>query len=195
MLKASTPLCRHPIAFASFFLTLHLFVLQQVDTALDGLSTVLREAVVLRYLRGLSEKEAAVHAGCPVSAMKWRASDGIAKLRQRLATSQEREVLWLSSNTVAVIGTKAEIDAMKQRVGGEAATVEKDPRRADASRRKAPRLWMCRALAVGRPIRTLAVPATRSWPSPGRRLQNRKDASSTSRSRPAVCESRFRGSS
>ena len=60
-------------------------VLRQVDTALDGLSTVLREAVVLRYLRGLSEKEAAVQAGCPVSAMKWRTSDGIAKLRARLA--------------------------------------------------------------------------------------------------------------
>jgi RNA polymerase sigma factor (sigma-70 family) len=60
-------------------------VFQAVDAELDGLSAVLREALVLRYLRGLSEKEAAGQAGCPVSAMKWRASDGIAKLRQRLA--------------------------------------------------------------------------------------------------------------
>ncbi|MFZ4397806.1 MAG: sigma-70 family RNA polymerase sigma factor, partial [Kiritimatiellia bacterium] len=60
-------------------------VLRQVDTALDSLSAVLREAVVLRHLRGFSEQEAAAQAGCAVSAMKWRTSDGLAKLRQRLA--------------------------------------------------------------------------------------------------------------
>jgi RNA polymerase sigma factor (sigma-70 family) len=60
-------------------------VFKAVDAELDGLSAILREAVVLRYLRGLSEQEAAAQAGCPVSAMKWRTSDGIAKLRQRLS--------------------------------------------------------------------------------------------------------------
>jgi RNA polymerase sigma factor (sigma-70 family) len=60
-------------------------VLRQVDTALNSLSAVLREAVVLRHLRGFSEQEAAAQAGCAVSAMKWRTSDGLAKLRQRLA--------------------------------------------------------------------------------------------------------------
>ncbi len=60
-------------------------VLSQVDTALDDLSGVLREAVVLRYLRGFSERDAAAQAGCPVGTMKRRASDGISKLRRRLA--------------------------------------------------------------------------------------------------------------
>jgi tetratricopeptide (TPR) repeat protein len=60
-------------------------VLRQVDAALDGLSAILRQAVILRYLRGFSEQDAATQAGCPLGTMKWRASAGLAKLRQRLA--------------------------------------------------------------------------------------------------------------
>jgi RNA polymerase sigma factor (sigma-70 family) len=40
------------------------------------------------------------------------------------AASQEREVLWLSSNTVAIIGTKAELDVLKQQARGDAASTE-----------------------------------------------------------------------
>jgi len=40
------------------------------------LSAILREAIVLRYLRGFSEQAAAVAAGCPLGTMKRRASDG-----------------------------------------------------------------------------------------------------------------------
>jgi hypothetical protein len=40
------------------------------------------------------------------------------------AASQEREVLWLSSNTVAIIGTKAELDALKQQDRGDAASTK-----------------------------------------------------------------------
>jgi RNA polymerase sigma factor (sigma-70 family) len=60
-------------------------VFQAVDAELDGLSAILREAIVLRYLRGFSEQAAASAAGCPLGTMKRRASEGIAKLRQRLA--------------------------------------------------------------------------------------------------------------
>jgi len=63
----------------------HDAVRSHVDAELDGLSAILREAIVLRYLRGFSEQAAAVAAGCPLGTMKRRASDGIAKLRQRLA--------------------------------------------------------------------------------------------------------------
>jgi hypothetical protein len=45
----------------------------------------LRQAVVLRYLQGNSEKQAAELAACPQGTLSRRASDGIAKLRQRLA--------------------------------------------------------------------------------------------------------------
>ena len=40
------------------------------------------------------------------------------------AASREQDVLWLSSNTVAIIGTKAELDALKQQGGGDAASTE-----------------------------------------------------------------------
>jgi RNA polymerase sigma factor (sigma-70 family) len=60
-------------------------VLRCLDQELAGLSAVLRQAVVLRYLQGNSEKAAAELAGCPLGTLSWRASKGIAKLRQRLA--------------------------------------------------------------------------------------------------------------
>jgi RNA polymerase sigma factor (sigma-70 family) len=52
---------------------------------LESLSAKQREAVVLRYLEGRSEKEAAAAVGCSVAALSRRAADGIAKLRRRLA--------------------------------------------------------------------------------------------------------------
>ena len=60
-------------------------VLRCLDQELAGLSAVLREAVVLRYLQGNSEKAAAELAGCPLGTLSWRASKGLAKLRARLA--------------------------------------------------------------------------------------------------------------
>jgi formylglycine-generating enzyme required for sulfatase activity len=56
-----------------------------LDQELARLSAVLRQAVVLRYLQGNSEKQAAELAACPQGTLSRRASDGIAKLRQRLA--------------------------------------------------------------------------------------------------------------
>jgi RNA polymerase sigma factor (sigma-70 family) len=60
-------------------------VLSLVDEELGRLSAPLREAVILLYLRGLSQKEAIAVAGCPQGTLGRRASDGIARLRQRLA--------------------------------------------------------------------------------------------------------------
>ncbi len=60
-------------------------VLRCLDQELAGLSAVLRQAVVLRYLQGNSEKAAAELAGCPLGTLSRRTSKGIAKLRQRLA--------------------------------------------------------------------------------------------------------------
>lgn len=59
--------------------------LSQLDAELNKLSSVLKEAVILRYLEGHSERDAAELAGCPVGTMKWRLSEGIARLRTRLA--------------------------------------------------------------------------------------------------------------
>ena len=38
--------------------------------------------------------------------------------------SRERDVLWLGSNTVAIIGKKAELESLKKRAGGDAASTE-----------------------------------------------------------------------
>ncbi len=56
-----------------------------VYACLEDLSLVQRQAVVLRHLEGHSEKEAAEIANCSVDALSRRASDGMAKLRLRLA--------------------------------------------------------------------------------------------------------------
>jgi RNA polymerase sigma factor (sigma-70 family) len=60
-------------------------VLGMLDSALLGLPEPYREAVILRYLQNYSQEDAAQLAGCPLGTMKRRASEGIAKLRQRLA--------------------------------------------------------------------------------------------------------------
>ncbi len=52
-----------------------------VDAALLSLPERYRQAVILRYLQNHSQEVAAPLAGCTVGTLKWRASDGIAKLR------------------------------------------------------------------------------------------------------------------
>jgi hypothetical protein len=56
-----------------------------LDGELSKLSGVLRQAVVLRYLEGHNEREAAVLAGCPIGTMKWRTSEAVSQLRKRMA--------------------------------------------------------------------------------------------------------------
>jgi RNA polymerase sigma factor (sigma-70 family) len=60
-------------------------VLDAVDGELLALSARHREAVILRYLRGHSQEEAARLAGCSVTALSVRASRGIETLRRQLA--------------------------------------------------------------------------------------------------------------
>jgi len=57
----------------------------RLDEALQGLPKKQAEAVVLRYLQGHSQKQAAVLAGCPVGTLSRRASQGLERLRRRLA--------------------------------------------------------------------------------------------------------------
>ncbi len=60
-------------------------VLESLNKELATLSELQREAVILRYLQGLSEKEAATMAGCTSNTLSRRASDGISRLRARFA--------------------------------------------------------------------------------------------------------------
>jgi RNA polymerase sigma factor (sigma-70 family) len=54
---------------------------EELDAALDRLPTRLREAVVLRYLEGREQEEAARLAGCPRATLVARATEGLDRLR------------------------------------------------------------------------------------------------------------------
>jgi RNA polymerase sigma factor (sigma-70 family) len=59
----------------------------ELDRALAALPAAQRQAVVLRYLEGRGEKEAAEIVGCPQGTLSQRASRGLAGLRLRLSRS------------------------------------------------------------------------------------------------------------
>ena len=59
-------------------------VLRFLDDELNSLSAVQRDAVIFRYLDGLSERDAAALAGCTPNTLSCRASEGISNLRKRL---------------------------------------------------------------------------------------------------------------
>lgn len=54
---------------------------EELDAALGRLPARLREAVVLRYLEGRAQDEAARQAGCPPGTIAWRAAEGLNRLR------------------------------------------------------------------------------------------------------------------
>jgi RNA polymerase sigma factor (sigma-70 family) len=58
---------------------------EELDTALTQLPAPLREAVRLRYLEGLSQREAAQALGCPRGTLSQRAAQGVRCLRNVLA--------------------------------------------------------------------------------------------------------------
>jgi RNA polymerase sigma factor (sigma-70 family) len=58
---------------------------EELDAALATLPSLLREAIVLRYLEGRSQEEAARAAGCPQGTLAWRAMAGLDRLRTLLS--------------------------------------------------------------------------------------------------------------
>jgi RNA polymerase sigma factor (sigma-70 family) len=58
---------------------------EDLDAALASLPALLREAIVLRYLQGRSQAEAARAAGCPQGTLGWRAMEGLNRLRSLLS--------------------------------------------------------------------------------------------------------------
>ena len=58
--------------------------LHVLDEELRALPALQMEAVILRYLQGLSEREASARSGCAPNTLSRRASNGIAKLRAQL---------------------------------------------------------------------------------------------------------------
>ncbi len=56
----------------------------KLDTALASLPSVQRDALVLRYINGKSETEAAQELGCPIKTLHSRVTRGLATLREKL---------------------------------------------------------------------------------------------------------------
>src|SRR5436190_321147 len=54
---------------------------EELDAALAQVSDPLRQAVILRYLEGHSQEEAARQAGCTQVTLGWRAMKGLERLR------------------------------------------------------------------------------------------------------------------
>ena len=78
-------------------------VLEQIDKQLAALSYVQRQAVILRYLKGHSQRESARIAGCPQGTLGRRASDGLGKLRKRL---ERRVAVFGAGALVAMLETE-----------------------------------------------------------------------------------------
>jgi RNA polymerase sigma factor (sigma-70 family) len=60
-------------------------VLESLDREVAALPEALRQAVILRYLEGRSQEESARILGCPQGTLARRASEGLERLRARLA--------------------------------------------------------------------------------------------------------------
>jgi RNA polymerase sigma factor (sigma-70 family) len=59
----------------------------EVTAALRRLPTRLRQAVALRYLEGLNQREAALRLGCPQGTIATRAREGLLRLRATLSSN------------------------------------------------------------------------------------------------------------
>jgi RNA polymerase sigma factor (sigma-70 family) len=68
---------RHPASFRDKS-ELH----EEIAIALGRLPTRLRQAVALRYLEGLNQREAALRLGCPQGTIATRARAGLLRLRE-----------------------------------------------------------------------------------------------------------------
>ena len=79
-------------------------ILASLDEALALLGERQRQAVVLRYLEGRSQKEASQVAGCSPTAISTRASNGIAKLRRHFA---KRGLMLGAAGLIAAIESEA----------------------------------------------------------------------------------------
>lgn len=59
-------------------------LISELDTALDGLTPPLREAVLLHHMQGLSARASAARAGCSEEAVKKRSQRGLEQMRRML---------------------------------------------------------------------------------------------------------------
>lgn len=78
---------------------------EELDSALATLPSMMREAIVLRYLEGRSQEEASRAAGCPQGTLAWRATEGLRRLRGLLS---RKGVAVTSAALVALLAGEAQ---------------------------------------------------------------------------------------
>ncbi len=78
--------------------------MRRLDRELDALPAAQRQAVVLRYLEGRTQEEAARLAGCPQGTLTRRATIGLEKLRERMC---QRGCVLGASALVGLLGAEA----------------------------------------------------------------------------------------
>jgi len=83
---------------------------QQLDAALDRLPERLREAVILRYLEGREQEDAARLAGCPRTTLVARCTEGLNRLRILLS---RRGVEVSASVLIAFLATEASASCVR----------------------------------------------------------------------------------
>ncbi len=81
---------------------------EELDAALTQLPDQLQQAVILRYLEGHSQQEAANRAGCTQVTMGWRSMKGLERLRTILG---RRGVVLTSAALLAVLAAEARATA------------------------------------------------------------------------------------
>ncbi len=93
---------------------------EELDMALGQLPDTLKQAVILRYLEGQSQQEAAATAGCTPVAMGWRSMKGLEKLRTIL---DRRGVGTAGGTLLALLAAEAQASAPATSTMGGAAKV------------------------------------------------------------------------
>jgi hypothetical protein len=107
---------------------------EELDGALARLSDPLRQAVILRYLEGHSQQEAARQAGCTQATMGWRSMKGLERLRAILS---RRGVALAPAALIAILNAEARATAaMKLAAVGQGAATATATRVAEALARQ-----------------------------------------------------------
>ena len=132
---------------------------EELDVALEQLSDALKQAVILRYLEGHSQQEAARLAGCTTVAMGWRSMKGLQKLRNILGP---RGVEAAGGVIVALLVTQAKSSAASVVIASTAS-----PLSLNSLVRRLFLLSLLRQAGVGiAVVASVVVIGIKVWPSP-----------------------------
>jgi RNA polymerase sigma factor (sigma-70 family) len=147
---------------------------EELDSALAQLPDPLQQAVILRYLEGLSQQAAAKRAGCTTTTMGWRSMKGLQRLRTALG---RRGVVVTSAALLALLSAEAGSSVAQGLAGAAAGPASASAARVAATlvkrslllgtlRRAAVALLVTAGVALGVGIAVKLPPAPAEAPNP-----------------------------